>query len=226
MESKDLTVIILTTKRPSVGYEYAKRLFQFIPKAYILCDGVAENNMHTLGSNLGAAIATFAALKWAYTHTRTSYILFLEDDVIPTSFAFESISSLIIPPRSVVSLCDMRELPEGSEYGLYQRNPLGASGKGWWGNQAMLMDRQACRRLINQDWFSLPFESFPGVIAHCVMWGDNGKNCSDIRMGLASSIEHIRYFVKVPSLFIHDGHDSICFPGNPIAERATRNIGY
>jgi hypothetical protein len=58
-----------------------------------------------------------------------------------------------------------------------------------------------------------------------VTYDDEGRNCADIRLALIVHCQPERncYAVHVPSLFLHLGHESLCFPGRSMGERSTRN---
>ena len=63
------------------------------------------------------------------------------------------------------------------------------------------------------------------MVVHRVTYDDEGRNCADIRLALIVHGQPVRnwYAVHVPSLFLHQGHQSLCFPGRSMGERSTRN---
>jgi hypothetical protein len=173
----------------------------------------------------GAAVATRNALSAAATSGR--HVLLLEDDVVVDDEAPELIVAAEFPDGvAVISFCDMRELPEFAPRGLYRRSPLGSDGRGWWGNQALLIHRETVAMLTSADWFSHRVETSWGIRAHKATYGDDGRNCSDIRLALLIHYhggDRSDYAVHVPSLVKHVGYVSVCFPGRTMGERETRN---
>ena len=119
-----------------------------------------------------------------------------------------------------------RQVPEYAPPGLYRRSPLGSDGRGWWGNQALLIHRDSVAMLMREDWFGPRIEASRGIRAHIATYEDDGRNCSDIRLSLLIHYhggDRSDYAVHVPSLFKHVGHESACFPGRGMGERETRN---
>jgi len=173
----------------------------------------------------GAAVATRNAISRAAASG--GHVLFLEDDVLADAEAPELVSRVAFPERvGVISFCDMREVPEYAPRGLYERSALGSDGRGWWGNQALLIHRGCAAMSGREDWFSARIESSRGIRTHVAAYGDGGRNCSDIRFSLLVHLhggDRSLYAVHVPSLFKHVGHDSACFPGRTMGERETRN---
>ena len=175
---------------------------------------------------LGAARATQQAIQLAHQQAPNTPILFLEDDLQADHEAPEQISRAIFPPRTaIISFCDMREVEEYSPNGLYLRSPLGSDGRGWWGNQALLIHPETAAVLAEADWFAPSIEAAKGIQVHKITYEDDGRNCSDIRLALIVYAQSIRnqYAVSVPSLFLHVGYSSLCFPGRSMGERSTRN---
>jgi len=174
---------------------------------------------------VGAAVSTREALALAVTGGH--HVLFLEDDLLVDHEAPATIAAAEFPVGvAVISFCDMREVPEFSPAGMYRRSPLGSDGRGWWGNQALLIHRDVVSACVQEDWFSAELESTRGIRAHTAAYGDGGRNCSDIRLSLVVHDlggDRTEYAVHVPSLFKHVGLDSLCFPGRSIGERETRN---
>lgn len=175
----------------------------------------------------GAAHATSRAIACA---TQTGkHVLFCEDDVVMHQSAAKVINSFEFPPTvAIVSFCDMREMRNGSAEGIYQRHALGCDGRGWWGNQAILIHRDIARLVSSRNWFAPWIEASRGVRAHKVAYEDAGANCSDIRLSLLVHYlggERNQYAVHVPSLFRHIGYRSLCFPDRlpELGERETRN---
>jgi hypothetical protein len=77
-----------------------------------------------------------------------------------------------------------------------------------------------------EDWFSPEIEGAPGIRSHKEAYGDEGRNCSDVRLALLIHLrggERRDYAVHVPSLLRHVGLVSMCFPGRSMGERETRN---
>ena len=173
----------------------------------------------------GAAISTRDAIRMAAASG--CHVLFLEDDLRVDALAPEIIAGIEFPGDiSIISLCDMREVCEYAPAGLYKRHPLGSDGRGWWGNQAILIHRDTVAMSAREDWFSPRIEKSLGIRTHITAYDDNGVNCSDIRLSLLVHYhggERSSYAVYVPSLFKHIGHDSVCFPGRLMGERETRN---
>ena len=173
----------------------------------------------------GAAVSTRNAI--AMAAAGGGHVLFLEDDVVVDAEAPDVISSAELPPDvAVLSFCDMREVPEYAPPGLYRRSPLGSDGRGWWGNQALLIHRDSVAMLMREDWFGPRIEASRGIRAHIATYEDDGRNCSDIRLSLLIYYhggDRSDYAVHVPSLFKHVGHVSACFPGRSMGERETRN---
>lgn len=175
---------------------------------------------------LGAAVATHQAIVRATREAPGAFVLLLEDDVQAHPAAPEVIRQVIVPDHvGVLSFCDMREVEEYAPDGLYERSAMGSDGRGWWGNQALLIHPQTAAALATADWFAPAIEQSAGVMVHRVTYNDGGRNCADIRLALIvhSQTRRNRYAVHVPSLFLHLGHDSLCFPGRTLGERATRN---
>ena len=174
----------------------------------------------------GAALATREAIRLACEQAPGCPVLLLEDDVLADAEAAQRISAVAFAPRwGVISFCDMREVEEYAPDGLYECSALGSDGRGWWGNQALLLHPETACVLAESDWFLPSIENSRGVIAHRITYQDAGRNCADIRLALIVHQQPIRncYAVHVPSLFLHRGHDSLCFPGRSMGERATRN---
>ena len=158
-------------------------------------------------------------------------MLFLEDDLRVDQSAPARIRAVPFPDDvAVICFCDMREIPEFSEDGIYHCSALGSDGFGWWGNQALLIHKDSAQLLATRDWFSPEIESSKSLQSHLILHEDDGRNCSDIRMALlVHQHGHPRncYAVHVPSLFLHVGDESRCFPGRHLGERQTRNwIGH
>ena len=177
----------------------------------------------------GAARSSLRAIQIAAQANH--HVLFLEDDLLIDQSALDRIKNVDFPSDvAAISFCDMREIPEFSEDGLYTCSALGSDGFGWWGNQALLIHRQSAQILANSDWFSPSIESSKGLKSHRILYEDDGRNCSDIRMALLvhhCGLSRFHYAVHVPSLFLHVGDESRCFPGRHLGERQTRNwIGY
>lgn len=175
----------------------------------------------------GAAVSTREALAAAAAASGGGPVLFVEDDVLVDRSAPPAVASAVFPPGvAVISFCDMREVAEFSPPGLYTRSPLASDGRGWWGNQALLLHPETVAMCTREDWFSRDIEESWGVCVHKATYGDGGRNCSDIRLAL---LVHGRggdrrlYAVHVPSVFRHVGHVSACFPGRGMGERETRN---
>jgi len=173
----------------------------------------------------GAAVATRNAISLAAASG--DHVLFLEDDVLVDAEAPELVSRVAFPEDvAVISFCDMREVPEYAPRGLYRRSALGSDGRGWWGNQALLIHGDCAGMSSREDWFSSRIDSSRGIRAHVAAYQDGGRNCSDIRFSLLVDLhggDRRLYAVHVPSLFKHVGHDSACFPGRTMGERETRN---
>ena len=178
----------------------------------------------------GAARATQRAIALACRTSPGSPVLLLEDDLeIDVVAAGRIATSEFAENVAVISFCDMREVAEYAPDGLYERSALGSDGRGWWGNQALLIHPETASVLADADWFSTAIEEARGVVVHRVTYDDEGRNCADIRLALIVHAQphRNRYAVHVPSLFLHVGHDSLCFPGRTLGERATRNwIGH
>jgi hypothetical protein len=181
--------------------------------------------VHSDEAGVGAARATRQALELAASPG--THVLFLEDDLLVDPEAATRIAALDFPPDvGVIALCDMREVPEYSPDGLYVRSPLGSDGRGWWGNQALLIHADVVAACLRADWFSADIENALGVRVHKLTYGDEGRNCSDIRLALvvmACDLARPMYAVHVPSLFKHVGYESVCFPDRGMGERETRN---
>lgn len=174
----------------------------------------------------GAARATQQAIACAVRRAPGSPVLLLEDDVAADPMALQILpQARFADGIAVISFCDMREVEEYAPDGLYERSALGSDGRGWWGNQALLIHPDTARVLAAADWFCAAIEQAPGVVAHRAAYNDGGRNCADIRLALIVHAQprRNRYAVHVPSLFLHLGHDSLCFPGRSMGERATRN---
>lgn len=179
--------------------------------------------LHRDVQRVGAAASTRNAIALAAESRQN--VLFCEDDVELSSCTARLVSQLQWPEGvGVISLCDMRELPQGAHPGLYTRDPMGCDSRGWWGNQAMLIRADVAARLSYLPWRAHT-NDLPGVRAHAENWGDWGNNCSDIRMAHLVSLMGLQYAVLVPSLVRHVGVRSNCFPGRAVGlgERETRN---
>ena len=189
--------------------------------------GFAEPLVHRDAAGDGAARATRAAIAAAAAAAGGGPVLFLEDDVIVDRSAPAAVRAARFPAGvAVISFCDMREVAEFSPPGLYVRSPLGSDGRGWWGDQALLLHPRTVAMCVREDWFAAEIELSSGVRTHGATYGDEGRNCSDIRLAV---LVHSRggdrrlYAVHVPSVFKHVGHESACFPGRDMGERETRN---
>jgi hypothetical protein len=213
--------VALTT--PSRGEEGVERILA----AFRAREGFAEPLVYRDEPCRGAAAATRDAIAAAAAASPGAHVLLLEDDILVDPCAPAAVLATRFPPGvAVISFCDMRELPEFAPRGLHVRSPLASDGRGWWGNQALLLHRDAVAMCCREDWFGEDIEATPGVLAHKAIYGDAGRNCSDIRLAM---LVHLRggprrqYAVHVPSLFKHTGDDSVCFPGRGMGERETRN---
>lgn len=207
------TVVVSTPTRPVLPAQSLSDQKLFDVLNYV--------DEHLLGAAYAARNAIeAAALRWPGEH-----ILFLEDDVIPSTGSGAAIQQLVfLENEGVICLCDMREVPSFSAVGRYQKSALGSDGRGWWGNQALYIHRDVVKYITTQDWFAPFIEQSKAVRAHNVMYEDGGRNCSDMRLALiVHTSRRPLYSVHVPSLFLHKGHDSVCFPGRTMGERETRN---
>ncbi len=155
------------------------------------------------------------------------HVLFLEDDLVMDEDAPARIAAASFPDGvGIISFCDMREVPEFSPAGLYRFSALGSDGRGWWGNQALLIHSDIVGMCSRVDWFAPEVEQALGIRVHKLTYGDDGRNCSDIRLSLLVDMhgnDRREYAVSVPSVFEHVGRASMCFPGRTIGERETRN---
>ena len=187
--------------------------------------GIADPLVHRDTAGHGAARATRDAIRLAAAGGR--HVLFVEDDVSVDHEAPARIAATTFPDGvAVMSFCDMREVAEFSAAGLYRRSPLGSDGRGWWGNQALLIHRDTVAMCCSEDWFGSAIESSRGVRVHQATYRDQGRNCSDIRLAMLVHLcggSRRDYAVSVPSVFRHVGHTSLCFPGRGMGERETRN---
>ena len=211
--------VVLTT--PEYRADWGARL-----AASLGCSGVVNPPViYCDDEDKGAARATKEAIALAFRPN--CHVLLLEDDVVADETAIATIAEATFPADvGAISFCDMREVPEYSPDGLYVRSALGSDGFGWWGNQALLIHHDTAELLVQENWFSDFVNGSRGVRSHEVLHEDNGRNCSDIRMSLL--VDHLGqdrngYAVHVPSVFIHVGHESRCFPGRAMGERETRN---
>jgi hypothetical protein len=181
--------------------------------------------IHVDADRQGAAIATRDAIRSAVG--TGAHVLLLEDDILVDTEAPGRILSTRFPEDvAVISFCDMREIPEFSRDGLYAVSPLGSDGRGWWGNQALLIHASTAAMLARADWFADDIEQSRGVQVHRLTYEDEGRNCSDIRLALLVHKyggDRSLYAVSVPSVFKHVGYTSVCFPGRGMGERDTRN---
>jgi hypothetical protein len=178
---------------------------------------------------VGGAVATAVAIDVALDAGPNKHVLFLEDDV-ELHPDFENVLQQVefAPGIGVISLCDMREMATGTATGIYPRSALGCDGRGWWGDQALLIHVSVARMLMKQNWAAEWIEESPGVRAHKAAYGDGGRNCSDIRLSLLVDRygeDRNRYAVLVPSIVRHVGYRSQCFPDRApvLGERETRN---
>lgn len=192
------------------------------------CDqaGFCRPLVHADAAAAGAARATQQAIEAAIRRAPGAPVLLLEDDVQADPEALEAIRQARFGDHvGVISFCDMREVEEYAPDGLYERSALGSDGRGWWGNQALLMHPDTAAALAAADWFAPEIEQAPGVVVHRVTYNDAGRNCADIRLALIvhRQPQRNRFAVHVPSVFLHLGQDSLCFPGRSMGERATRN---
>jgi hypothetical protein len=215
----DFQPVILTT--PKRRHERVET----IRSVFLGADGFADPMVHCDDGDDGAAIATRDALARAAGQGR--HVLFLEDDLLVDVEAPGRIAATQFPADvAVISFCDMREVPEYSPDGLYLRSPLGSDGRGWWGNQALLIHRDIIAMCAIRNWFAEDLEAMPGIRVHDATYHDGGRNCSDIRLALLVHLhggDRRNYAVHVPSLFKHVGTTSVCFPGRGMGERDTRN---
>lgn len=199
---------------------------QALQEAFTNQPGFLAPLVHQDLARAGAARATQQAIQLATRQAAGTPILLLEDDVQPHPEMPGKVLQVQFPHRvAVISFCDMREVEEYARDGLYELSALGSDGRGWWGNQALLIHPETAAVLAATDWFTATIEQARGVVVHRVAYEDGGLNCADIRLSLI--VHHQphrnRYAVHVPSLFLHLGHESLCFPGRSMGERATRN---
>jgi len=192
------------------------------------CDqaGFCRPLVHADAAAAGAARATQQAIEAAIRRAPGAPVLLLEDDVQADPEALEAIRQARFGDHvGVISFCDMREVEEYAPDGLYERSALGSDGRGWWGNQALLMHPDTAAALAAADSRALISGDPSGVVVHRVTYNDAGRNCADIRLALIvhRQPQRNRFAVHVPSVFLHLGQDSLCFPGRSMGERATRN---
>ncbi|MEI6621885.1 MAG: hypothetical protein WCP28_08270 [Actinomycetes bacterium] len=196
-----------------------------IRSAFLDTDGFDQPLVYCDDRGEGAAIATREAL--ALAGETGQHVLFLEDDLLVDPEAPATIAAAEFPAGvAVISFCDMREVPEFAPEGVYRCSPLGSDGRGWWGNQALLIHRDTVAMCSREDWFGADLESTRGIRVHKATYDDDGRNCSDIRLALLIHLhggERRDYAVHVPSVFKHVGVTSVCFPGRGMGERETRN---
>ncbi len=201
-----------------------------LQKALLDRPGLLPVLVHVDQHGEGAARASQRAIALAARTTPGAPVLLLEDDLQADVEAAERIAAAQFAESvAVISFCDMREVAEYAPDGLYERSALGSDGRGWWGNQALLIHPETAAVLADADWFAPEIEQARGVVVHRVTYDDEGRNCADIRLALIvhAQARRNRYAVHVPSLFLHVGHESLCFPGRTLGERATRNwIGH
>ena len=235
---KNTRTIVLTSRRQHSGFKYLQTLLGQFPVDAVYVDGtledaqdiVAQAEVSYSGKRMGGARSTHAALKWASIRWPGKRVLFLEDDVLPALESNEVLRRVeALEPRglnALYCLCDMRELEEGSEPGVHSVSALGAAGDGWWGNQALLLREDTVRYLAGSDWFADWIEESAPVQLHKNYWKDDGVQCSDCRLGLLVNKLELRnqIGVHVPSLFYHVGEESLCFPGESLGKRRTRNL--
>lgn len=193
-----------------------------------ITEGFGEGSTYVDDTNSGAAVSTFMAIGHEAVFSPGSAVLFFEDDVemCPEAPAIiKAVASDWPDDVGVISFCDMREIPSGSDPGLYHLNALGSDRLGWWGNQCLLIHPDVVTHLANSNWFSAEICSHPGIASHVVAYQDHGLQCSDKRMSLVvHSGPRPLYAVHVPSLVKHVGQSSICFGGRTMGERETRNL--
>ena len=211
--------VILTT--PARQSEHVAALLA----AFSGAPGFAEPIVHCDERGEGAAVATRDAIVAAGVGGH--HVLFLEDDVLVDHEAPATIAAIEFPDGvAAISFCDMREIAEYAPRGIYRCSALGSDGRGWWGNQALLLHRDTVAMCVREDWFRPELEDSLGIRVHKESYGDDGRNCSDIRLALlihSHGGSRRDYAVHVPSLFRHVGHESVCFPGRSMGERETRN---
>lgn len=203
-----------------------ERWVQALRQAFCDQSGFLAPLVHADRAAAGAAQATQEAIGAAVQCSPGSAVLLLEDDVRMDAQALQTLPGVRFADRvAVISFCDMREVEEYAPDGLYERSALGSDGRGWWGNQALLIHPDTAAVLAAADWLAPAIETSPGVVVHKVAYDDRGRNCADIRLALIvhAQPQRNRYAVHVPSLFLHLGHESLCFPGRSMGERATRN---
>lgn len=214
-----VTPVILTTPARRGDHVDA------IAAAFTGHDAFESPLVHSDEAGHGAAASTRDAI--ALAGRSGSHVLFLEDDLLADVEAPDRVAATRFPDDvAVISFCDMREVPEFSRDGLYRCDALGSDGRGWWGNQALLIHADTAAMLAGVDWFDEGIENSAGVVVHRATYHDQGRNCSDIRLSLLVHRYGGRrhgYAVSVPSVFKHVGYQSQCFPGRGMGERETRN---
>jgi hypothetical protein len=206
----------------------SQRMAEHVPALLACFDGHADFARPMVYRDVrqdGAAVSTRNALAMAAGNGR--HVLFLEDDILVDAEAPTRIAGVAFPPGvAAISFCDMREVPEFAPAGVYRCSALGSDGRGWWGNQALLIHRDIVAMCMRVDWFSEKIQASRGIRTHIAAYQDEGKNCSDIRLSLLIHYhggDRSEYAVYVPSLFKHVGHISVCFPERGMGERETRN---
>ena len=177
MTQRVIQPVILTTSARRESHVAA------ISAAFAAHPRFARPMVHCDEQQDGAAVATRDAISKAAAGG--GHVLFLEDDVLVDPEAPALISCAAFPADvAVISFCDMREVPEYAPRGLYRCSALGADGRGWWGNQAILIHAECAAMSSREDWFSGPIQASPGIRTHVAAYGDGGRNCSDIRLSL------------------------------------------
>jgi hypothetical protein len=219
-------VVVLTTARPG-GADYLAETLDALDREgaddrakYVVSDGPLPGGRwrysHLDGAGWGVS-ASFVVRGSRNGHWRALYLaaaldadrlLFFEDDARPVRNAVRYLLDLQVPEGvGMVSCCDIREVAEGAEPGIYVRPAMGTRRKGFQTSVALVVPGRTVRDLVRRD-----------PLAYLA----DRPDTADMALGAALEASAIPYYgVLVPGLFRHAG-DVSCVPGSPI--RQARNL--
>lgn len=141
-------------------------------------------------------------------------LIYTEDDIEPCRNAVKYMCKLDVPSSmALVTFHDWKEFAPGTPAGMYRLRFPGRDGRGFFGNQCIMLPRATLDYLIQQDPYAI--------------WKSNLAKYSDRTMEayLYMSMIWSYYACHMPCLVRHVGAVSAAHPGKLLDKRNTSNFG-